>query len=81
MAMPMLCFQPLVARRIAANIAKLPELLARVDRDCAELDYRQTNAVRTVLHSRLDQCPRATHLFAHPALQLGCLLTHIRLHF
>jgi hypothetical protein len=27
MAMPMLCFQPLVARRIAANIAKLPELL------------------------------------------------------
>jgi hypothetical protein len=54
---------------------------ARVDRDCAELDYRQTNAVRTVLHSRLDQCPRATHLFAHPALQLGCLLTHIRLHF
>jgi hypothetical protein len=27
MAMPMLCFQPLVARRIAVNIAKLPELV------------------------------------------------------
>jgi hypothetical protein len=32
MAMPMLCFQPLAARRIAANIAKLPVLLtARPD--------------------------------------------------
>jgi hypothetical protein len=30
MAMPMLCFQPLVARRIAANIAKLPGAAARL---------------------------------------------------
>jgi hypothetical protein len=29
MAMPMLCFQPLAARRIAANIAKLPEQLRK----------------------------------------------------
>jgi hypothetical protein len=30
MAMPMLCFQPLVARRMAANIAKLPELVLEI---------------------------------------------------